>query len=58
MTENESMVCVPLRMLVELVREDERVSQAVNYICGCEYSPDKDTLLTILTGEAEKKGEE
>lgn len=34
----------------QLIRNAERVNQAIDYINRCKYSPSKNDLLSILTG--------
>lgn len=35
----------------QLIRNAERVNQAIDYIDRCRYSPSKAELLSILTGK-------
>lgn len=35
----------------QLIRNAERVNQAIDYINRCKYSPSKNELLSILTGK-------
>lgn len=47
----EIKITVKLNDYEELVRESERVEQAIHYIDRCKYSPSKNELLSILIGK-------
>lgn len=48
-------VTVDLVNYEELIRIQERAQQTVNYINRSKYNPDKNALLSILTGENVKE---
>lgn len=44
-------VTINLDEYEELIRDSERVNQAIHYIYRCKYSPGKNELLSILLGK-------